>query len=74
MVLVMPRNLGQQITELQQKVDTLLKLLQSFKTESGMALGKILENQNIDKPTSDMIIHLHDDWFDTKYADYGVPK
>ena len=45
-----------------------------MKTESGLVLDKILENQNLEKPVIEQAIKFYDEWFDEKYRDAGYPK
>ncbi len=81
MPLLIPTNLSQQLSELreknqvlEQKIDKLQKTMDSFRSESGIAIGKILEDQNIGKPVRDLIIRFYDEWFGTRYGDLGLSK
>lgn len=64
----------QQNEELKQEIKKIHDVLSTTRTEFGIALGKVLENQELAKPIQDRILEFTDEWFGTKFRDIGFPQ
>jgi len=68
------QKIQEQNEEIKQKLDQIQNNFKSMKTEFGIALGNVLRNQELAKPIQDEILKFTDEWFGTKYNEYGFPQ
>ena len=64
----------QQNEELKQELKKIQNVLTAIRTEFGIALGKVLVNQELAKPIQDRIFEFTDEWFGTKFKEVGFPQ
>lgn len=74
MPLMSETGLKQEILKIQQQNEKTHEMLKTLTTEFRLALGQVLENQEIAKPIQDRVLEFTDEWFGTKFREIGFSQ